>query len=302
MLSEKEFYLKVKEEVISNMSEMFQENYEPKLEEREIGNLNLICLTVDSHDPATMDLEMPTVVLKPVYEKIYQKKFKCNFNKTIKNIALNYEKAIREAPVKSKEQAEPMVENEFSLDSVFYTVVNYESNKERLKEIAHDQVGDLAKVYRLKSGENQNILINHEVMGKMDATMDEIREAADKNTPELFPAEITEMRNNQYYISNDKNTYGASTILYKNGPIQKLAEKLDKNILIIPATKHGVVAEGVTEKDMNKLLINMYNKGMDANKKIAESVILYDKDAKEFVFDKEKMIKPEFDRAHVKVR
>lgn len=294
MLNEKEFYLKVKEEVLPNMSENFHNNYEPKLEEREIGNLNLVCLTVESHDPATMDLEMPVVVLKPIYDKIYQKKFKCNFDKTIKNIALNYEKAMREAPLKTEE--EPEMENNFDLTSVFFTVTNYESNKERLGEVAHDKVGELAKVYRLKVGENQNILINDEILGKMDVSLDEIREAADKNTPEFFPAEITEMKNNQYYISNKQNTYGAATMLYQYGPVQELAEKLDKSILIIPATKHGYVAEGVMEKDMNKLLINMYSKGMDANKKIANSVILYDKDAKKFVFDREEMIKPERDR------
>lgn len=163
---------------------------------------------------------------------------------------------------------------------ITYKLINYESNREILKDVPYQKILDLAIVFEclLDMGDagGGTILIRNTHMKLWGITADELYAAAFGNTPELLGYRFTsmlevmleimgsgkvtlskaedipdmaELEKNQpsmYVLSNRKNFHGAGTILYKN-LLKEIAEKWGCDICILPSSIHEVILVPMSE-------------------------------------------------------
>ena len=154
-------------------------------------------------------------------------------------------------------------------ENIFMRVVNYEMNKEWLKDYPYTEKLDLAIIYYVEivSDEHNSYIanINYELMKRMGITEDELFVIALKNCQEKQPAviqnimeafpkilwEIVELLTDDeepvnepscmmYILSNTKGSLGAVCMFYDN-VLEEFAEKMQDDIYILPSSLHEVI-------------------------------------------------------------
>lgn len=295
MLSYEEFSIKIKEEILMNMSEEFRNGYEVKLENRDIGkNYTPECLFLVSHQEATKDAIAPTVVLLPMYEEIYVKKNQGDFGITIREIARSYEQKYRENMiVVTTNPKERDLESAFKTSDLFFEVVDYESNKEELDQLVYHKSEENALVLRVCVNLSDDSIISRPVTKDMVSSFGLSEEVlfatAMENAQKLFPVHMEEMRNGQYYVSNTLGVFGLASIYYRENPIKSIAEQTGKNILVLPAGSNGCVIEPIDTISMEQL--EEYNEEIRKGdlSPVSQNIMIYDKDNESFLYGKELM-------------
>lgn len=220
-------------------------------------------------------------------------------------------RAIDDSPIKSGLDFGAVDKN------VFFTLVNAEQNKELLENVPHREFEDLAIVYRWNVGGTKDGLytniINNQFAEQMGKSEQELYDLAKENTKELFPPTVrnmneviceimfgkdaleaemeTEFKNvvmdmqddrAMYVISNTANIFGAASMLYEEN-LEKLAEKLDSNLYILPSSVHECIAISDKFGDPNELAEMVYEINMDQvslDERLSNQVYQYDKNAK----------------------
>ena len=157
---------------------------------------------------------------------------------------------------------------EYVKDKLFILLLNYNKNKEMLKELPHQIFLDLAVVCCIKVGDDGMIKISNNLLNAYGVTKETLFDIACENTPKLEPAVGTNMINMMfgliteenkeineellddfelddiappmYVLTNKSKYYGASTILY-NGLLDRIANKIDKDLIVIPSSVHEVI-------------------------------------------------------------
>ncbi len=182
------------------------------------------------------------------------------------------------------------------LDNLFFTLVNYELNKERLREIFHIRIMDLAMTFRLavdgKEGEFGSMLLPTVWVKEWGIEAEKLVEIAMDNTMEKYPvmirslesmvpgirkvkqiqessddAEIPEVEPGMYVLSNNELSYGASTIIY-DGVLEQIAEQTGSDLVILPSSVHEVI---VLAEEANEEEIESYRRMVsDINHSIVE--------------------------------
>lgn len=140
-------------------------------------------------------------------------------------------------------------------------LINYEKNREQLREVPHICCLDLALVFYYVMEEQEmgrgTILIYNSHLEMWGITKEKLCEAARKNTPELFPPEFAGMeeilgeafreregeeedRLPMYVLTNRERRFGAVNILY-DGVLAEIAEKLQDDLYILPSSVHECI-------------------------------------------------------------
>lgn len=152
---------------------------------------------------------------------------------------------------------------------IAFKLINYEKNRELLKEIPHKTFYDLAIVFYYSVQEppfngNASILIRNSHMAAWKISLEELYEKAMKNTQEMFPAQIEniediiadileskerdcirtdEEKNDStpmYVLSNRQKLQGAACMLYP-GILREFAMTKDSDLYILPSSVHEVI-------------------------------------------------------------
>lgn len=164
---------------------------------------------------------------------------------------------------------------------LIYRLVNYELNREMLQDVVYERYLDLAKIYcvRCDIGEEKGAIVIHKShLDLWKTTEEEIKEAAEKNTPALMPVKYGRMESflrmvlddmmteeekesgsmevwgepvktdsekelgmpGMYVLTNEKMVQGAAVMCYP-GVLEKVAEKLNADLLILPSSVHEVL-------------------------------------------------------------
>ena len=159
-----------------------------------------------------------------------------------------------------------------------YKIINYESNSERLKDIPHKPILDVAKVYYVEIENeiigNGTILITNEHMERWGVTVEELDTIARRNTEtKLLPSvkEMSEILNIKlsemfkdmeengevpedatmpdlsnirypamYVVSNKRGFYGAATLVYTN-LLKIISETIEEDLVIFPSSIHEFI-------------------------------------------------------------
>lgn len=177
-------------------------------------------------------------------------------------------------------------------DNLYYKIINYESNSERLKDIPHKVILDFAKVYYVEIineiiGQG-TILVTSEHMEKWEVTVEELDTIATRNTEikllpsvkemsEVLNIKLTEMYEDMkedgeipedatmpdlsnirypdmYVVSNKRGYYGAATLVYTN-LLRIISETIDDDLVIFPSSIHEFIfmPASIVERDYKEL-------------------------------------------------
>ena len=149
-------------------------------------------------------------------------------------------------------------------------LVNYERNKELLKQVPYFRYLDLAVIFycmlHADSDNQANILIHNEHLDYWKITKDELYELAKKNTPKLLMPQLTPMASileemhmmtdtdltentpPLYVLTNQYRTNGAAVMLYE-GLLQEVSGHMKSDLIILPSSIHEVLLLAVDESE-----------------------------------------------------
>ncbi len=138
-------------------------------------------------------------------------------------------------------------------------LVNYEKNREMLKQVPHRRFLDLAVIYYYKMEDDTfgdaSILVKNEHMEMWDADLEEVDDAAMSNTIRLMPYEciyiadvikqmtgiqIEESEQDQipmYVLTNTEKSFGAAVILYQT-ILEAVSVRLGGDFYVLPSSVH----------------------------------------------------------------
>lgn len=163
--------------------------------------------------------------------------------------------------------------------SLFVCLVNYERNKEKLKNCPYERIEDLAITYRWIASQDKNgiasALVRNEDIKKWRVSKEQIKKDAMENTPKILPLVIQNLQdviglsNNEgnlmiFILTNTHFTNGASVILYDK-VLKNFADKMNTNLYILPSSIHEVLL--ILERD-----IKNYREGMEGLVEIVKTV------------------------------
>ena len=160
---------------------------------------------------------------------------------------------------------------DFVKDKVIMVAVNAKENEEMLRDVPHAIGADLAIIYKVMLGDSGDgygtITIHNDHMDFWGASQEQLHELALKNTPELLPARVQDMRDvmvgmfgmsndpeeageafpeevygdSMFVVSNSAKINGATVMFYPNNVLGRLAEKLEDDLYIIPSSIHETI-------------------------------------------------------------
>lgn len=186
-------------------------------------------------------------------------------------------------------------------------VVSAERNAKMLQDVPHEQMEDIAVVYRLvldsSKDASSTILVTNDLMDKFGITHEQLHDDAMKNAPLIRPAEIKGMGETLNEIEHgpvlepdpdeflfvagvpDQN-HGAAVIAYPNF-FEDAAEKLGGDYFIIPSSIHEVLLVKDTG-EMNSRDLAALIREVNATEVAPEDVLTdhaYHYDSKEHIFE-----------------
>ena len=183
-------------------------------------------------------------------------------------------------------------------DKIVYRLVNKEQNKQLLKQVPHEEIFDLAKVFYVAFDSECSMQIHHGICKEWKVTKEDLVEVAEENTPRLFPAHIMMPEDvirkifgieetetvfssiPMYFITNQDSLYGAGAILYSN-VLSELAEKLNSDLYLFPSSIHemGVILanEDNDPKKLIEIVREVNQMSVDKEEYLGDNIYLYER-------------------------
>lgn len=191
-------------------------------------------------------------------------------------------------------------------DRVLYKLIHRESNQSLLMEVPFIEWNDLALVFYYSFEDERfgkaTILIHNSHLNMWKITKPVLYENAQKNMLRLRPEEMLpikqiiqeimakessvyaypeeETETAMYMLSNRDRLYGASALLYAES-LKKLANKLNKNLIILPSSVHEVLLvpdDGMTGKEFFREMVKDVNDThVEPEERLSYNVYHYDR-------------------------
>ena len=308
-----------KQEVTDHIKDYLPVSYQDaQVEIRDViknNDTHLSGLTIHSGE----DSISPTLYLENFYEAMENGEH--SLEGTMLKMAEVYDEAMQNDITKD---AKGLVENitnyEATKEKIVPRVVNRESNEERLKDMPHKDMGDLAVTYHVDLGNssdgNMSVAVSNEMMAKYGVSVDELHDQACANMENLNPtqfksmadtlmeimvpdfAEMSEEQKEQtkyemglsgpgedamYVISNSGKTFGAAALLDSDA-MDKIQEKIGE-FYILPSSVHEcILVPKSNDMDLATLenMVQEVNATQVApNEKLSDHVYEYDSETKE---------------------
>ena len=155
-------------------------------------------------------------------------------------------------------------------------LVNAERNQERLKELPHRLVEDLAVIYRFHIGKDENGLysavINQSMLDYWKMTEEELFDTAMACRKELAPYRLQFLFPDTLVLTNQEQIEGAACLLYPEA-LEEISGRLGGDFVILPSSIHEIIAMESREADPERL--NLMVKEVNETA-VAEDEILSD--------------------------
>ncbi|SFQ08699.1 hypothetical protein SAMN02910358_00695 [Lachnospiraceae bacterium XBB1006] len=298
-------YEMFKEVVKEKFQEYFHDDKDVvKLEFHKVNKINQERDGVTLHRNDGESRIAPTLYLQDMYTE-YQKTGDLDI--VLGKFAVRLQEAAFEAKQHNVEQ---MLDRDSFRDKVIFQLINTEQNKETLERVPHRQFQDLSIIYRWVVDVERNAvastLVTNKLMEDMKISEEELFTCASINTNKIMPSKVMSMNDlmremfakdgmpesvmdqmfdmipaeqQMYVISNEKQTFGASALLYEEN-LHKLAEQLGSDLYILPSSLHEVIAISTNghEPEMLAAMVNEINMGtVDLADRLSNQVYHYDK-------------------------
>ncbi len=187
---------------------------------------------------------------------------------------------------------------DYILDHVECQIVNAGRNAGMLADVPNRRIWDLAVVYRTViadgHGRVESFLVNNKVMEADGISMEELEEAAHRNTEaggfcintmQEIIEKMTGIKDSaadglqMYVLTNRKMINGAVAMLCAE-PLAMAAEKLQEDFYIIPSSIHELLAVPVSQadpEDLKAMVKEINNTQVSPEEVLGYSVYRYDR-------------------------
>lgn len=158
---------------------------------------------------------------------------------------------------------------------IIFKLVNYDANRELLKDVPHKKVLDLAMVFTclVEKGVtgSATILIHNHHMEYWGVTEDDLFHTAMENTPYFQKKKMAGMNSvieyltgkkvgndilddicSMYVLTVENNLNGAGAVLYKN-LLKGFADRMESDFYILPSSVHEMILIPLFTDDMESL-------------------------------------------------
>ena len=190
-------------------------------------------------------------------------------------------------------------------DRICFRLIRKERNEDLLKDVPHTDFLDLAVCFcyaHCWDGiGNGSILLNNSHMEMWNTSEEELYRLAERNTPRIFPwlcrtmrefveetmGNAAETAENVFLdeapfkvLSNTERTHGAACILYP-GVLEKLAQKEQRNLYIIPSSVHETLLIADTGGDdladmIKETIVDVNRTQIAPEEVLSDSLYYYD--------------------------
>lgn len=299
-----------------SFKEKMMEELKEKLEDNGINagiTVNVVNKLNESYEAMTVKPEGSNIGVNLPIEKLYERVDDMGFDALVDKTVEMTEKALREQPVVD---AEAFSDYDQMKDKLVMEVVSVEKNKDLLETIPHENIEDMAVVYRfsLDSGEGSqaSVLVTNQIMENMGVTHEQLRADAMENAPRLQPAEIKGMGEimaemmgmdakeaadlgmipdspddeKMFVASNPNKTHGASVMAYQDF-MDQASERVGGDFFILPSSIHEII---IVPDDGNAKLADLESMVREVNAtqvapqdRLTDNVYHYD--SKEKIFE-----------------
>ncbi len=304
-----------KEEVKENIKDFLPERYEnANVSINEViknNDTKLYGLTIRTDDQTIA----PTLYLED-YFKEYESGKSMDF--VLDHIAGIYDEAsVNGLDIDTKEMVDKITNYEETKGKIVPRVVNRESNEERLKNMPHTDMGDLAVTYHVDLGNSEDgqmsVAVSNEMLDKYGVSVEEMHEKACENMKEISPATFETMVETlanlmipgyedmdpeekaearaqfempdpgMYVLSNGSKSFGAAALL-DTDTMDKIEAEVGE-FYILPSSVHETlivpIREGMELKDLEAMVQEVNATQVAPNEVLSDHVYKYDSKNKE---------------------
>ncbi|MGN0435510.1 MAG: DUF5688 family protein, partial [Wujia sp.] len=184
-------------------------------------------------------------------------------------------------------------------DRVFLKLINYEKNKELLKDCPYIPFNDLAITFRYlvkySDGGIASALINNKELDLWKVNTEYLMRYAKENTVKLFPPVIKSMKDMLremcgfsgeipdnppiYVLSNEQCINGATCIIFKD-LLENFAKRFDSDLYILPSSIHEVLLVPVKDNwnrdELSELVRDVNENVLEQMDFLSDNIYIYD--------------------------
>lgn len=243
----------------------------------------------------------PTIYLEN-YVGIYEN------GKSVEEITDEIVRCLEENRVTDGFDIESFLDFEKVKRNIVYKIINYEANRELLKDVPHKKYLDLAKVFyvliEMDEKGSGTILIHNSHMNIWGVESGELEEIAEKNTKAILGCQMLKMGDilkemipddtelnlfedsmepEMYVVSNFQKMYGAGVIFDKEF-MRKTAEELESDLIILPSSLHECILlkrMGDESDKMRDMVKEVNDSQVDLEEQLSNNVYLYSRENEE---------------------
>lgn len=178
-------------------------------------------------------------------------------------------------------------------DLLFFRLVNYEKNKEQLKDCPCERIEDLAVTYRWFAHHDKNgmasALIRNQDLDLWGITKDQLMKDAKANTKRVFPPLLRPMEElfpqmdaagELFVLTNEEGLNGAGTVLYE-GILDSFSDQIKGGFYILPSSIHEVLLvpekEGSDPAALSELVKEVNRTVVDDGEILSDRIYYYEK-------------------------
>ncbi|MDE7201671.1 MAG: hypothetical protein K2O91_07150 [Lachnospiraceae bacterium] len=287
----------VTEKFLSYMPESYQ-NMEVRVDPVEKINRKLDGLGF--YMDGTRVMPSPNIYISDMYKEYLGTG---DLQETMQNAAEAMDRAFKQAAL-------PMLDKSTARDNIIFQLVNTMQNEDMLQRIPHREFQDLSIIYRwVVSVDERGIsssVINNNLARELGMGEEQLFKAAAENTRRMLPPTVKSMNEvmremflsdgmppgvadlmtgemepeqTMWIISNECRISGAVSMLYED-KLHTLAEKVGRDLYILPSSVHEVIAVSVDMGDPEELAQIVAEINMDQvelGERLSNQVYHYDK-------------------------
>lgn len=232
--------------------------------------------------------------------------------KSLSQIAEDIVELYHQATNVSFTDTEMLLDYEKLEEKILYKLVNFKANQSLLKDIPHIPYLDLAIVFYVlldcKDSRMATVLIRNEHLKTWGKDLNTVFSDARKNTPRVFPAELTPMsdflqntipnsnefidpdrdcvmKSELFILSNAIRQHGAICTLYDD-IMNQIGKTLQDDFFVIPSSVHEVLLLKASDTDcmeLNEIIREVNETTVIPEEILSDHAYFYSRDRKELL-------------------
>ncbi|MCR4990380.1 MAG: DUF5688 family protein [Lachnospiraceae bacterium] len=241
----------------------------------------------------------PTVYIDGYYREDME-------DKDIEDVADRISNILKASVIEKSRDLESIFEYDNIRDRIAFKLINTAMNKELLDDVPHRDFLDLSICYYfdikdglVSSGQisGGTVVIHYSLMKKWNVTEDELYDIALKNMrdshgdnirsmidliKDRLPDENMDFDPEMYVLSNSKNLFGASALIYSD-LIKDLSDEKESDIFILPSSIHELILlpknDLIPGSELHNMVSEVNETELDPQDILSDSVYIYEKNS-----------------------